>query len=145
MTLMIINTTTVTNSLAVINCKQLMGWRVRIHHRNEITQARRTQSRHKLSRRRPSRRRPCLRCTTSVRSQCDFLTVQFSSSAKLQYYERRTISGKVHAIGFAATMRLLSNYSDLLLTSDACIPLEVHVSFSEGTYIGAVLTNESRI
>ena len=32
-----------------------------------------------------------------------------SSSVKLHYYGRRTISGKLLATGFAATMRLLSN------------------------------------
>ena len=44
-----------------------------------------------------------------VRSVIFLLTVQ------LHYYGRRTISGKLLAIGFAATMRLLSNYFDLLL------------------------------
>ena len=39
--------------------------------------------------------------------------VRFSSSVKLHYYGRRTISGKLLAIGFAATMRLLSSYFDL--------------------------------
>jgi len=33
---------------------------------------------------------------------------------KLHYYGRRTISGKLLAFGFAATLRLLSNYFDLL-------------------------------
>ena len=49
-----------------------------------------------------------------MRSQCDFLAVRFSSSVNLHYYGRRTISEKLLAIGFAATMRLLSNYFDLL-------------------------------
>ena len=53
----------------------------------------------------------------AVLSQCDFLelAVQFSSSVKLNYYGRRTISGKILAIGFAATMRFLSNYLHLFL------------------------------
>ena len=53
-------------------------------------------------------------CWRSAGSQCSFLAVWFSSSVKLQYAGRRTISGKLLAIGFAATMRLLSNYFDLL-------------------------------
>ena len=52
----------------------------------------------------------------AVRSQFDFfLTVWFSSAVKLHYYGRRTISGKLLAIGFAVATRLLSNYFDLLL------------------------------
>ena len=38
-----------------------------------------------------------------------------SSSVKLHCYGRRTISGKLLAFGFVATMRLFSNYFDLLL------------------------------
>ena len=37
-----------------------------------------------------------------------------SSSVKLHYYGRRTISEKLFEIGFGATMPLLSNYFDLL-------------------------------
>ena len=36
-----------------------------------------------------------------------------SSSVKLHCYGRRTISGKLLAFGFVATMQLLSNYFDL--------------------------------
>ena len=50
-----------------------------------------------------------------VRSVICFLTVWFSSSVKLHHCGRRTISWKLLAIGFAATMRLLSNYFDLML------------------------------
>ena len=43
-----------------------------------------------------------------------FLLFFLSSSVKLHCCGRRTISGKLLAFGFVATMRLLSNYFDLL-------------------------------
>ena len=67
-----------------------------------------TESRYKLSRRRLSRRRPCPRYTTAVRFSRT--AIFYIGEVAMHYYGRRTIPGKLLANGFAATMRLLSNY-----------------------------------
>ena len=61
-----------------------------------------------------------------------------SSSVKLHYYGRRTISGKLLVFGFVATMRLLSNYFDLL-----CGIMRRHSARSH--YIGVVGITRTRI
>jgi len=50
----------------------------------------------------------------------------------LHYYGRRTISGKLLAIGFTATMRLLSNYFDLLyqISTDSVLALSLSGSLT---------------
>ena len=55
-----------------------------------------------------------------------------SSSVKLHCYGRRTISGKLLAIGFAATIRLLSNYFDLLFTDVVYTTMDIEPTPVQG-------------